>query len=127
MYTDEVEARYWASEEEAAAAEVVSVVDNLGASGVPQARARYRERRAREMIEAGRTEGKAQALSVVDSCVRGPGAWWLRQRRRGKVLEMLTWHLFPLTLLSAAPRVVPVEDVEDLSHVPALPGQAHNH
>ena len=91
VYTDEVEARYWASEEEAAAAEVVSVVDNLGASGVPQAR----ERRAREMIEAGRTEGKAQALSVVDSCVRGPGAWWLRQRRRGKVLEMLTWHLSP--------------------------------
>jgi hypothetical protein len=37
----------------AAAAEVVSVVANLGASGVPQAR----ERRAREMIEAGRRQG----------------------------------------------------------------------
>ena len=35
----------------------MSVVANLGASGVPQARARYRERRAREMIEAGRRQG----------------------------------------------------------------------
>ena len=42
---------------EAAAAEVVSVVANLGEYGVQEARARYRDRRAREMIEAGQRQG----------------------------------------------------------------------
>ena len=66
---NKVEARFWATELEAAAAEVVTVVANLGVSGVQQARARERERSAREAIESLQRQAKG-AVRCRLACAR---------------------------------------------------------
>jgi len=109
-----VEARFWATELEAAAAEVVTVVANLGVSGVQQARARDRERSAREMIESLQTQA-AGAVRCRLACARSR-AVVAQAEAEGVSPGDVDMASYPLTLLSAEPRVVPVEDLEDLSH-----------
>jgi len=109
-----VEARFWATELEAAAAEVVTVVANLGVSGLQQARARDRERSAREMIESLKTQA-AGAVRCRLACARSR-AVVAQAEAEGVSPGDVDMASYPLTLLSAEPRVVPVEDLEDLSH-----------
>jgi hypothetical protein len=114
-----VEARFWATELEAAAAEVVTVVANLGVSGVQQARARERERSAREAIEALQRQAKG-AIRCRLACARSRAVVPLAEEG-GISPRDVDMASYPLTLLSAAPRVVPweaaeAEGVEDLSH-----------
>jgi hypothetical protein len=90
------------------------VVANLGVSGLQQARARDRERSAREMIESLQRQA-AGAVRCKLACARSRAVVALAEAE-GISPRDVDMASYPLTLLSAAPRVVPVEDLEDLSH-----------
>ena len=114
VYTAEVEARFWAAKAVTAAVGVASVVATLGVSGVQQARARDLERSAREMIESLQRQA-AGAVPCRLVCARSR-AVVAQAEAEGESPRDVDMASFPLTLLSAAPRVVPVEDLGDMSH-----------